>query len=76
MKLYTSLLLFFFVIPSAHAYIDPGSGSFMLQMFIASLIGASFTVKAYYRAIKERVMRFFGKSTAEETEQNAKHPQE
>lgn len=61
MKIYASLLLFLCFIPSAHAYIDPGSGSFMIQMLIASLIGASFTVKAYFKVIKERIRLFFGK---------------
>lgn len=42
-------------IPCAHAYIDPGSGSFMLQMLIASLIGASFTIKTYFKTIKAKI---------------------
>ena len=35
-----------------HAYIDPGTGSYMLQLMAAALLGASFTAKVYWRKIK------------------------
>lgn len=72
MKLYASFLLLCFTIPSAYAYIDPGSGSFMLQMLIASLIGASFTIKAYFKTIKEKIKTLFGKPS-EEPMQNSEN---
>lgn len=34
------------------AYLDPGSGSFLIQMLIAGLIGIGFTVKMYWKKIK------------------------
>jgi hypothetical protein len=40
-----------------HAYLDPGSGSFILQILIASLVGAAFVVKAYWRKIVGFVRR-------------------
>jgi hypothetical protein len=41
------------VLPStAQAYIDPGSGSFIIQMLFASIIGGLFTMKMYYQRIK------------------------
>jgi hypothetical protein len=46
-------------IPCAHAYIDPGSGSFMLQMLVASLIGGSLTIKMYFKNIKEKLKNLF-----------------
>jgi hypothetical protein len=36
----------------AFAYIDPGTGSFVLQLVIASLLGAAFAVKAFWKNIK------------------------
>ena len=43
----------------AHAYLDPGSGSYFFQILIASLIGGLYAVKLYWRRIilffKERV---------------------
>jgi hypothetical protein len=34
------------------AYLDPGSGSFLIQLLIAGLVGAGFLVKVYWRKIK------------------------
>ena len=48
----TALLAFFvvtdFVMPdTASAYLDPGSGSFIIQMLIASVAGITFALRAY-----------------------------
>lgn len=34
------------------AYLDPGSGSFLVQLLIAGLVGAGFIIKAYWNKIK------------------------
>jgi len=34
------------------AYLDPGSGSFLIQLLIAGLVGAGFLIKAYWKKIK------------------------
>lgn len=47
----------------AFAYIDPGSGSFIIQMLIASLLGAGITIKMYYRNIKQKLSDFFSKDS-------------
>lgn len=36
----------------AHAYLDPGSGSFLLQLLIAGLVGAAFIIKGFWGKIK------------------------
>lgn len=33
----------------AHAYIDPGTGSLILQGLVALFVGAAFTLKMFYR---------------------------
>ena len=38
-------------------YLDPGSGSFILQILIASLVGIGFTVRAYWG----KITKFFRK---------------
>lgn len=40
------------VVPAAHAYLDPGTGSFILQTLIAALFGALFVLKSYWVRIK------------------------
>lgn len=36
----------------AHAYLDPGSGSFIYQILIASVLGAGFAIRMYWRKLK------------------------
>lgn len=40
----------------SYAYLDPGSGSYLLQMIVAGLVMASFAIKSCWRALKA----FFG----------------
>lgn len=37
----------------ASAYVDPGSGSFLLQMLIAAVLGGLITLRGYWSRIKE-----------------------
>ncbi len=46
---------------NAHAYLDPGTGSVVLQVVIAGFLGALFTFKSYVRAAVSAVSRLFGK---------------
>lgn len=41
------------------AYLDPGSGSYLFQILIASLIGALFFVKYWYRKALGFLRRIF-----------------
>jgi hypothetical protein len=36
---------------STHAYLDPGSGSFILQLLLATLLGLGFVLKGYWRKL-------------------------
>jgi hypothetical protein len=48
----------------AAAYIDPGSGSFFVQMLLAGILGAGMAIKAYWHRIKA----FFGGGPASSPE--------
>ena len=37
----------------AHAYIDPGAGSMFLQLLVAAVAGGLWTLKVYWRRLKE-----------------------
>lgn len=55
---YLSVLVLAFsftVIPVANAYIDPGSGSFIIQMLVGAALGASLAIKVFWR----RIVSFF-----------------
>jgi len=43
----------FVLAPPAHAYLDPGSGSFIVQMIVAGLMGSLFMLKLYWKKVKE-----------------------
>lgn len=66
MKLFklSSLTLYFFGVlylgllcRNAYAYLDPGSGSYLLQILMAGLLAASFMFKSFWQG----VIRFFSK---------------
>jgi hypothetical protein len=40
-----------------YGYIDPGSGSFLIQSLLAGLLGLSFTFKTFWRTLKGRLAR-------------------
>lgn len=42
---------------TAHAYLDPGSGSYVFQMMIALFFSLAFTVKHYWHSLKARFAR-------------------
>lgn len=46
---------------TAHAYLDPGTGSMVLQVVVAGVLGALFTFKSYVRAVFSSIGRLFGK---------------
>lgn len=53
-------------IPSAFAYLDPGSGSYILQAVIAGVLGGAYAIKLYWF----KIISFFkgGSDTKEEVE--------
>ena len=57
--IFTAVL--FFYPKLLHAYIDPGTGSYFLQMLIAGLIGALFAIKLYWVKIKDFFKGLFKK---------------
>ena len=51
------LALFGIHIQSAYAYIDPGTGSMVVQVLIGALVGLSIAIKVYWYKLKEKFMR-------------------
>ena len=49
--------MFFTISRPANAYIDGGSGSYLLQILFAAMFGAIFTVKSTYLNMKAAVLR-------------------
>lgn len=51
------------------AYIDPGVGSFVFQMLIAGLVGASFLIKVFWKQIKRFFVKYILRNQVEEDEE-------
>ena len=49
--------LFLFPVLDAFAYIDPGTGSIVIQAMIGALVGVGITLKIYWYKIKEKFSR-------------------
>jgi hypothetical protein len=52
-----SAIFYFGLAKPAYAYIDPGSGSYFLQLLIASLLAGLYSLKIYWAKIRS----FLGK---------------
>lgn len=62
--LYSSLLAALAVplcCDKAYAYIDPGTGSYILQIVIAGAVGAAFTLKLFWRRLRLLISRVISK---------------
>jgi hypothetical protein len=51
--------------PHNLAYLDPGSGSLLLQLVLAALLGAAVLVRAFWSKIKAFFARLFGRGGKE-----------
>jgi hypothetical protein len=54
-----AFLLFFPI--NLFAYLDPGTGSYLIQIFLASLFGAIFILKSFWHSVKEFFANLFMK---------------
>ena len=52
-----ALMLLVIISTPAHAYVDAGSGSYMLQMALAGIMALMFTAKLYWQRIISFVSR-------------------
>jgi hypothetical protein len=50
----------------AHAYIDPGAGSYIFQLLIAFFIGSAFIIKSFWRNICGFFRKLFGRGDNDE----------
>ncbi len=57
----TLVLLHVINTKQAYAYIDPGTGSYILQMTIAALLAGLFTMKLFMNKIKTLFKNFFSR---------------
>jgi len=56
-KLSVLVLFFATIVQPAYGYLDPGSGSFILQLLIGGGIAALYTIKTYWGKITSFIRR-------------------
>ena len=56
----------------AHAYLDPGSGSIIVQSIVAAIAGGLFMIKVFWQKITNRFSRKKGTQPDPKSEQNNK----
>jgi hypothetical protein len=62
-QLYTAL---FSLLGREPAYLDPGSGSYFVQLLLASLMGALFFLGVYRKKVTDFIRNLFSRSEADE----------
>ena len=55
-----------FSVPDAYAYIDPGTGSVIIQMIIGGLVGTGIAVKVFWYRIKSALSPSFKRNNSDE----------
>lgn len=61
------LVLFYFVsIKDAYAYLDPGSGSYVIQLIIAGLLGGLYALKVFWSKVKNFFVNVFSRGNKNE----------
>jgi hypothetical protein len=53
--------------PDVYAYFDPGTGSMVLQLLMASIFGFLFTLKTYWKKVKGFVKNLVGKNSTNDS---------
>ncbi len=57
-KILLVLIIFNIIAPAAvYAYIDPGTGSMVLQIIAASILGLGITFRAWFQKFKDLVFK-------------------
>lgn len=58
----------------ALAYLDPGSGSYLLQLLIAGALGLGFAMKMFWGRIRGFFLRLLGRDATSEPSQESSDP--
>lgn len=65
-------ILFLLVFPQrADAYLDPGTGSYLLQIMVAMLFGGLFLIKTWWTQIKNFISKIFSRKEEKTSEKKS-----
>jgi hypothetical protein len=61
-----STLYFLLSTGSAYAYLDPGTGSMLLQGLVAGVAAGATAITVFYDRIRNKIQRLFGKTNEQQ----------
>tara|TARA_Y100000816_G_scaffold231791_1_gene177104 strand:- start:148 stop:378 length:231 start_codon:yes stop_codon:yes gene_type:complete len=68
--LISNIITIFLIVTNAYAYLDPGSGSFILQAIIGFLAALSASFIYYWTKVKNFFLKLFKKNKNDEKSEN------
>ena len=68
--LISNIIAIFLIVTNAYAYLDPGSGSFILQAIIGFLAALSAGFLYYWTKVKNFFLKLFKKNNSDEKSEN------
>jgi hypothetical protein len=57
-------------LPARSIYLDPGSGSYLLQILIAAILGSIFVFKSFFIKTWRWLLKKFGKKSGKESRES------
>lgn len=70
------IVLYLFIIPkNSYAYLDPGTGSYLLQIIAAILFAGLFFIKSWWSKVKGIFLKIIAKNDEEESDKKPKGTQ-
>ena len=64
------IVLLFVWTRNAHAYLDPGTGSYIVQILIAVIFAGWFAIKFFYRRVLDYFAKTFSKRDKRDEDEN------
>jgi len=65
-----TVILLFCSVWEVYAYIDPGTGSYIIQVVIGVFLGAAFALKLYWEKVRAYFSKLFSKRTKSDKYEN------
>ena len=62
-SVFLTLALVFGTAGDAHAYLDPGTGNYVLQLLLAAGFAAIFSIKMFFKQIKAALHNFLNRNS-------------
>jgi len=69
----TSILFYFVSAKNTYAYLDPGTGSYLIQIIAAALLGALFSLRIFWSRIKKFLKKLLYKKSKNREKLNNKN---